>query len=66
MKLKELLRYIEYNQKVMLTHGVYSNEFRGKAREINLNEFGEREIEYLYMDNDIYTRDFLKIQIKKE
>lgn len=66
MKLKELLRYIEHNQKVILNHGSWAEEFKGTARGINLNAFGDREIDYIYIDNDIYTRDYLKIRLKKE
>lgn len=66
MKLKELLRYIEHNQKVILNHGLWAEEFKGTARRINLNAFGDREIDYIYIDNDIYTRDYLKIRLKKE
>jgi len=66
MKLKELLRYIEHNQKIILNHGRWAEEFSGTARQINLIDFGDREIEYIYVDNDIYTREFLKIQLKRE
>lgn len=65
MKLRELMRYIEHNQKVILNHGIWTEEFRGTARQINLIAFGDREIEYIYIDNDIYTRDYLKIQLKR-
>lgn len=66
MKLRELMRYIEHNQKVILNHGRWAEEFRGTARQINLISFGDREVDYIYIDNDIYTRDYLKIQLKKE
>ena len=64
MKLRELIKYLDYNQKVMLTRGRYSDEFRGVAREINLIAFGDREIDFIYLDDDIYTRDYLKIRLK--
>ena len=65
MKLRELIRYIEHNQKVILNHGVWTEEFKGTAREISLKAFGDREIDYIYIDNDNYTRDYLKIRLKK-
>lgn len=65
MKLKELIRYIEHNQKVILDHGIWTEEFKGTAREINLHAFGDREIDFIYVDNDIYTRDYLKIRLRK-
>ena len=66
MKLRELMRYIEHNQKVILNHGRWAEEFTGTARQINQRVFGDREIDYIYVDNDIYTREYLKIRLKTE
>lgn len=66
MKVRELLRYIEHNQKVILRESRYKELFSGTARQISLLQFGEREVKYLIVDNDIYTRDYLKIEVAKE
>ena len=66
MKVKELLRYIEKNQKVILRESRWREIFKGLARELSLRYFGEREIKYIIVDSDIYTRDYLKIEVKKE
>lgn len=66
MKLKELLRYIEHNQKVILRESRWRELFRGLARQINIKSFGESEVKYIIVDDDIYTRDYLKIEITKE
>ena len=66
MNIRELLRYIENNQKIIIRESRFSELFKGLARQINLNQFGERKVRYIIMDNDIYTRDYLKIEVKKE
>ena len=66
MKLRELLRFIEHNQKVILRESIWRELFRGTAREINNAQFGERAVRYIIVDNDVYTRDYLKIEIEKE
>ncbi len=66
MKLKELLRYIEKSQKVILRESRWRELFRGTARQINNNQFGESDVKYIIVDDDIYTRDYLKIEITKE
>lgn len=66
MKLKELLRYIEHNQKVILRENRWRELFKGTARQISLNWFGESDVNYIIVDDDIYTRDYLKIEITKE
>lgn len=67
MKLKELLRLIESNQKILINHGPYAEEFRGLKRHINIHasDMLERDVDCIYLDQDIYTKDFLKIRIKK-
>lgn len=66
MKLKELLRFIEKNQKVILRESRWRELFRGTAKQINNNQFGERDVKYIIVDDDIYNRDYLKIEIIKE
>lgn len=66
MKLKELLRYIEHNQKVILRENRWRELFKGTAREIWLGQFGDCDVKYIIVDDDIYTRDYLKIEITKE
>ena len=66
MKLRELIRYIDYNQKVILQESHWKELFRGTVRQINLIAFGERELDYIFIDDDIYTSKYLKIQVKKE
>lgn len=66
MKLKELLRFIEKSQKVILRESRWSELFRGVARQINNNQFGDCDVKYIIVDDDIYNRDYLKIEITKE
>ncbi len=66
MKLKELLRYIEKSQKVILRESRWSELFKGTARQIRLLDFGERDVSFIIADDDIHTRDYLKIEIIKE
>ena len=66
MKLRELLRFIEHNQKVILRESRWRELFKGTARQINNNQFGESDVKYIIADDDIYTRDYLKIEVEKE
>lgn len=66
MKLKELLRYIEKSQKVILRESRYRELFKGTAGQIRKIEFGDCDVKYIIADDDIYTRDYLKIEITKE
>ena len=66
MKLRELLRFIDHNQKVILRESRWRELFRGTAREVSNAQFGERSVRYIIVDNDVYTRDYLKIEIEKE
>ena len=66
MKLKELLRYIEKSQKVILRESRWRELFRGTARQIDNNQFADCDVKYIIVDDDIYTRDYLKIEITKE
>lgn len=66
MKLKELLRYIEKSQKVILRESKWRELFRGTARQIWLGQFGDCDVNYIIVDDDIYNRDYLKIEITKE
>ena len=66
MKLKELLKFIEHNQKIILRESIWQELFRGTARQINLKQFGDKNVNYIIVDNDIYTPDYLKIEVEKE
>lgn len=66
MKLRELLRFIEHNQKVILRESRWSELFKGTARQIREKEFGDKNVRYIIVDDDIYTRDYLKIEVEKE
>ena len=66
MKLKELLKFLDKNQKVILRESRWRELFKGTARQINNNQFGESYVKYIIVDDDIYTRDYLKIEITKE
>lgn len=66
MKLKELLKFIEHNQKIILRESRWRELFKGTARQINLKQFGEKNVNYIIADNDIYTPDYLKIEVEKE
>lgn len=66
MKLKELLRFIEKSQKVILRESRWRELFKGTAKQIWLGEFGDCDVKYIIVDDDSYTRDYLKIEITKE
>lgn len=66
MKLKELLKFIEHNQKIILRESRWRELFRGTARQINIKQFGDKNVIYIIVDNDIYTPDYLKIEVEKE
>lgn len=66
MKLKELLRFIEHNQKIILRESRWRELFKGTARQISIDQFGDKNVNYIIADNDIYTPDYLKIEVEKE
>lgn len=66
MKLKELLKFIERNQKIILRESRWRELFRGTARQISIEQFGDKNVNYIIADNDIYTSDYLKIEVEKE
>lgn len=66
MKLKELLKFIEHNQKIILRESRWRELFRGTARQISIDQFGDKNVNYIIADNDIYTSDYLKIEVEKE
>ncbi len=66
MKLKELLKFIEHNQKIILRESRWRELFRGTARQISIDQFGDKNVNYIIADNDIYTPDYLKIEVEKE
>lgn len=66
MKLKELLKFIEHNQKIILRESRWRELFKGTARQISIDQFGDKNVNYIIADNDIYTPDYLKIEVEKE
>lgn len=66
MKLKELLKFIEHNQKIILRESRWRELFKGTARQISIDQFGDKNVNYIIVDNDIYTPDYLKIEVEKE
>lgn len=66
MKLKELLKFIEHNQKIILRESKWRELFKGTARQISIDQFGDKNVNYIIADNDIYTPDYLKIEVEKE
>lgn len=66
MKLKELLKFIEHNQKIILRERRWRELFKGTARQISIDQFGDKNVNYIIADNDIYTPDYLKIEVEKE
>ena len=66
MKLKELLRFIEHNQKIILRESRWRELFRGTARQISIDQFGDKNVNYIIADNDMYTPEYLKIEVEKE
>ena len=66
MKLKELLKFIEHNQKIILRESRWRELFRGTARQISIDQFGDKNVNYIIADNDMYTPEYLKIEVEKE
>lgn len=67
MILRDLLRYVEANQKILINHGPFAEEFKGLKKQLNPceSEILEREVDVIYTDQDLYTNEYLKIRIKK-
>lgn len=68
MTIKELLEFIDKNQKIIICSSWYDEIFKGKARQVNpFNEnIYKAEVDFIYLDNDLYTREYIKIRVKKD
>lgn len=68
MTVKELLKFIDTNQKIIICSKWYNELFRGKVREVNpFNDaICKAEVDFIYLDNDPYTKEYLKIRVKKD
>lgn len=68
MIIKELLKYIDNNQKIIILYSWHNELFKGLAREVNPfdKKISSAEVDFIYLDNDLYTKDFIKIKIKKD
>ena len=67
MKLKELLRFIEASQKIIINRGPFAEDFKGLKRHINNNdtELLDRDVDVIYTDSDFYSQDYIKIRVGK-
>ena len=67
MKLKELLRFIEASQKIIVNRGPFAEDFKGLKKHINPNdeELLERDVDVIYTDQDYYSQDYIKIRVGK-
>ena len=54
------------NQKIILRESRWRELFKGTARQISIDQFGDKNVNYIIADNDIYTPDYLKIEVEKE
>lgn len=68
MKLREILKLIEANQKIIINHGPFAEDFKGLKKQINPNasELLERDANVIYTDHDIYSQGYIKIRVNKE
>lgn len=67
MTLKEFISKLDRQQKIIINLGKYSQIFRGKVCQINPRTVDEnREIDFIYTDQDIYSDDYIKIRLKKK
>ena len=68
MKLKELLGFIERNQKIIVNHSPFGEEYKGYRGQLNPhnNDMLEREVDVIYTDQDTYTKEYPKIRVKKQ
>ena len=68
MNIKELLKFIDRNQKIIICYSWHQEIFKGKAKEVN--PFDEKvidaEVDFIYLDDDLYTKDYIKIKVKKD
>lgn len=67
MTLKEFISKLERQQKIIINLGKYSQLYRGTVGQINPRTIDEnREIDFIYTDQDIYSDDYIKIRLKKK
>lgn len=68
MKLKELLGFIERNQKIIVSHSPFGEEYKGYRGQLNQhnNDMLEREVDVIYTDQDTYSKEYLKIRVRKQ
>ena len=68
MNIKELLKFIDKNQKIIICYSWHQEIFKGKAKEVNPfdEKVADAEVDFIYLDNDLYTKDYIKIKIKKD
>lgn len=68
MNIKELLKFIDRNQKIIICYSWHQEIFKGKVKEVN--PFDEKvtdaEVDFIYLDDDLYTKDYIKIKVKKD
>lgn len=67
MTIKELLKFFDYNQKLIICYSWHRELFKGKAKEVNPfdKRIANAEVEFIYLDNDIYTKEYIKIKVKE-
>lgn len=68
MTIKELLKFIDYNQKIIICESWHNELFKGKAKQVNPfdSKICDAQVDLIYLDNDLYTREYIKIKVKKE
>lgn len=68
MKIKELIKYFEPGQQIIICTSWYHELYNGKAKQVNPNDetINELEVQYIYTDLNLYTKGYIKIMVKKE
>ena len=68
MKIKELLKYFEPAQQIIICKSWHNELYNGKAKQVNPNDetINELEVQYIYTDLDLYSKGYIKIMVKKE
>ena len=68
MKIKELIKYFEPTQKIIVCLSWHKEIFKGMAKQLNpFDEYiNNLDVMFIYTDLDLYARGFIKIQVKKE
>lgn len=67
MSIKELLKFFDKNQKIIICYSWHKELFKGKVKEVNPFDTSlvNAEVDFIYLDNDLYTKDFIKIKVKE-